>query len=497
MKNNSFIIYLFITALCLSISGCEKNLESTSEQKDIVLELSADEILSGPEGGKFEINVSSNEDWRIAGKSDWVRPDKWHGSNGEVVVFTVDANIDKHEKEAEFKFFSGNRTVVVCVKSYPEYFLLTDSEEDIQVSSDGGPIVVKVNTNIPDLSCSIEGDTGGWITLDYQGEAFGMRIFEFSTSKSESFTERSASISLAGEGKKIDFNVIQAQKDTIEAKPLVVEGISSVEVEFVVYSNVDFALDTPDWITIIDTDIIGLDDRGLSITKYTLGVSETENSRKGNLALSSDGINQNIEIRQVNTEADLITISDINFMKALDDKGWVFIHSMENCQCEILPSGRTNTKMLLNGNHSKTYDIRSIKGIENFPQITEINLSYNMNLKEVDISSLKNVTKLFLSNVSAAEFVNVGDNRIIQISIGVFSSMTSESLRVIGSKVEKIMSSDTMMDTLASLDVTGCPSLKEVNCNRPAMRYLYLTEEQAKPGVLKITKNSVTEIVIR
>ena len=67
---------------------------------EIAGSLTDGQILAGPEGGGFQINVTSSEDWRVSGLADWVTLSAESGKSGQPLTFTVLPNEDTKSRTA-------------------------------------------------------------------------------------------------------------------------------------------------------------------------------------------------------------------------------------------------------------------------------------------------------------------------------------------------------------------------------------------------------------
>ena len=99
-----YIVILASAALMLSSCG-----EEGKESLDLSsVSLSTNEIISDSEGGQFDVTVTSSEDWRVSGISDWVTPDKTGGKSGEKVTFKVAPSSSMVTDSVFFKIFAGS-----------------------------------------------------------------------------------------------------------------------------------------------------------------------------------------------------------------------------------------------------------------------------------------------------------------------------------------------------------------------------------------------------
>lgn len=146
-----YIVILASAALMLSSCG-----EEGKESLDLSsVSLSTNEIISDSEGGQFDVTVTSSEDWRVSGISDWVTADKTGGKSGEKVTFTVAPSSSMVTDSVFFKIFAGSAVQQVKVKISAGQVINLESEDKVDVSADANAVVIKLKTNIENLNMII------------------------------------------------------------------------------------------------------------------------------------------------------------------------------------------------------------------------------------------------------------------------------------------------------------------------------------------------------
>ena len=68
-----------LAAAALALGACAE----IEEAKTDSVQLSTNEVAAEPEGGVYDIVVTSDSDWRVSGLCDWARPLNESGKSGE------------------------------------------------------------------------------------------------------------------------------------------------------------------------------------------------------------------------------------------------------------------------------------------------------------------------------------------------------------------------------------------------------------------------------
>ena len=138
----------------------------------------------------------------------------------------------------------------------------------------------------------------------------------------------------------------------------------------------------------------------------------------------------------------------------------------------------------------------SLEGIENFTNLEKINVMSN-DLSEIALSGLTKVKELKCTRNFRLALINLGDNPIESLSpLGTYYS-DAEKFTMIGNKLVSldltVASYYVWYDGITSIDVSGCPALQTLKCDRgERVKSLYLKKGQDIPH---LTKNAATEIV--
>ena len=253
-----------ITILAASavLVSCE-NEEIVQDNSSVSLSESV--INAAPEGGMYDVTVTSGAGWRVSGYSDWTRHSAEEGKNGDKLVFEVDPSDSKEVRTAQFKVFSGSAVETLTIVSNPSYVMDLLSDSQVKITSDGALLNVKLDTNIPDIESVLSNSGSGWIEFVKREEVFGKSVLSFNVLANETYKGRDAEITLSGQGKSVKVAVSQSQLDTvITSTPKVVfEGLGAGQVKFTVRSNVEYTFDLPEWLTLVSDTAGTMDSEGL------------------------------------------------------------------------------------------------------------------------------------------------------------------------------------------------------------------------------------------
>lgn len=228
----------------------------------------------------------------------------------------------------------------------------------------------------------------------------------------------------------------------------------------------------------------------------TIHLDAAESSRKGTFQIRQkdqiwgDPLAE-ITVQQRDPNAVYADIEDSNFRTWLLDEGW--IQAEEDDLYVVTKTGKTESK-IENNKPNRYYKWESLKGIEAFPQIEEIHVNKH-DFKTLDISMLDKVRVLECEQDSELTSIILGQNPISEFSVHTGNTIDDYDFTVLtisGEKVETIdvgledPDYDGPYDDLETLDVSGCPALKTLNCIRgDKLTKLILKERQTIPNLKK------------
>lgn len=489
MKLNEYYIIGIVLFLISLLSGCSSDKEEPETKVDAIT-LSTSSINIGPDGGTANVVVTSSGSWRLAGESDWASSSMTSGMSGDEVAFTISSNDTNEERTATFKLFTGSSVAALTITSTPRYYLDVASDKDVIVQRDGEKIYIKLNTNVTGaIDVSLEGDDTNWITFEEQSEAFGATKLAFTIVPNETYANRNAKVVIKSKELETNVNIMQKQTDVIlsDKTDFSFDDISAHELTVPLKANVNFTVESkPDWITVDEIAPI----EKLSDMNLVMHLTQGLGTRSGEVVLAYEGNKMlTISVRQKNPNPQFANIPDENFRSYLIQEGWI---AQNGSNYEILEKGLVSTSLV-----AAKCKITSLEGIESFPAITAIDVATN-ELKLIDLSGMNQVTSLNYTNNRNIEEVKLGDNPITSINCTKgYYVMYSKSLKISSSKLESLLMNYYDWygaESLESLDVSECPSLKTLRCDRNKLNTIYLKEGQVIPSFIK---NSDAQIIYK
>ena len=513
---------LVLASASLMFSSCGE--ESKESLDTSAVSLSTNEIVSGSEGGNFDVTVTSSEDWRISGISDWVSTDKTGGKSGEKVTFKVEPSSSMVSDSVYFKIFAGSAVQKVKVKIAAGQVISLESDDKVELSSDANAIVVKLKTNIENLEYDFTDGGADWISFDQRSDAFGFTTLRFNVKRSKSFTSRTSDIVLKGlNGKDIKINVTQAQRDTILCdNPAIVKGLDADNaIKLVLRSNVTPFIDfESSWLTKVSETPGSKAADGLTDYTYVFSAPESKGSRVAVLNCHKDNadgiIMRQFSIKQQNPHPILVNITDANLRKELSKQGWI-LTSGESTECEVVDAGLTSTTLTLSGEYYYGLQATVIDGLGGFPELTELILDKSRTVRTIDLTGCNKLKTVLAKTYSMLENVIFADSPVETFSLGdpSDSGLDSKSLTISGSKIKSIdVTCNSWMiaygyEKCESLDVSGCPALTTLKAKREASSYngaqctmktIYVSAAQKaaiEAGTITVEKSDLSSYVVK
>lgn len=483
----------------LALGSCSDDNDPAADNENASISLSSATLQVGKEGGTSTVTVTSSSDWRLAGTCDWAHPSATSGKSGDEVTFTIEPNTDQESRKVTFKFFTGASVAPLEIESAPAYVLHIDNEEDreMTVSKEEGVAGIRLVTNIaePEIAFSDGGDE--WVSFDRRSDFGGKATLSFKVKANAAYKGRSTVISISSPltEEKVEVNLKQKQTDALmidKDEQFQMFDLAARTLSFKIKTNVDYTAITNDkWITNqnISTPVEGED--GLSTYTVSYDLAEATTTRSGKISISASGFSNTISIVQKDPDAKIVSIPDAGLRETASDEGWII--ELNEGQCVVTGEGLAATS--LNG-----YNVGSVEGIENFPNLTSVKLNYSHSMKEFDISGLHKVTSVTIAGNNCATF-NLGDNPVSSFSLGgQYTYSYATSYTFISSALESLnlfiySYYANYYDKVTSIDVSGCPALKTLNADRGAKtKTLYLKQGQT---IKNLTKNDATEIVYK
>jgi len=495
--------FMIVLSATLALWGCSDDEESTNGS-NATISLSTHVIQMDRNGGDATVTVTSSGDWRLSGLSDWAHPSATSGKSGDVVTFAIDANKLDEKRTAAFKFFTGAAVASLQIESEYAYTMDLLSDESMLISKEKSAVTVELKTNIADPVITYSDNGDEWLAFDQRNDFGGKTYLVFTAAENKAYKSRSAMITISSPltAEPVNVQLTQQQTDAliVESNTLIYD-LAARTISFDIQSNIEYKTSISSgeqWITEQSVSKPQAGNDGLSTATVTYKLAEASVSRGGTIRIAATGsrLSKEVSVIQKDPNAQTVNIPDKALREACLYNGWI-IYIEEESRYIILEDG-------VNATSFEYYDwpgIEDLTGIENFTNLTSIELGYCEDMEKVDISGLHNISSLTLEEMYNCEEYNLGDNPITRFDAGgKYSYSERESLKIIGSKVEHIdlglaSGSTTRRDCVTSIDVSECPALTTLNASRTnKVETLYLKTGQNIPN---LTKNEATTIVYK
>ena len=508
--------YIFILASAALLFSCSEKEDTTVSRDSIAT--SVDTLKFGPDGGVMDVKVTSSGDWRLSGLCDWVKPSATEGKDGATITFTADPSNSKSAQETAFKVFTGSAVKKIVVTSTPAYVVSLLSDPETSIVCNGGTVNVKLDTNVPELEFEYSGDGADWIEAGQRADAFGMTMQQFTVKKSKLFKNREAVVTIKGEGRSVNVKFIQSQRDTlfVEGNRTVFENLNARDFELKMKTNIDYTVDLAIWMTNAGETVGATGEDGLTEKTLKIHMDEAAASRSYTIKISGGGKEYvRYTLKQQNPNPVLVSIPDANLRSRLTDLGWI-LGDESSDECELLEAGLSGTSLSISSTSSwNTIDIKDFTGLEAFPKLEELSLA-GINTTALDFSSLKKLKSLKINRIQHLASLKVGESLTTVDFTGYnYDYFDALLLTITGPAVETIKANSSSYyisygyEKLATIDVTGCPSLKDLQANRAYNSWgapiCYLTainvtaaqKAAIDAGTLTVDKQDTTNYVVK
>lgn len=471
------------------------------------------QILAGPAGGNFQVDVTSSEDWRVSGIADWVTVSAESGESGQPLTFTVLPNEETVSRSVTFKVFCASAVQTVTIVQSPTYEMSLVSEETVEISSDANQVAVNLVSNVEEIEIDF-GGAENWVKLNDISDVFGKKIVLFDVLRSQEFKGRSAVLTLSGAGvdEPVTVTVNQAQRDTafFEGEQSIVKGLEALTLNLVLKSNVDVTYSLPAWLNKTEGTATEKDETGLKSQEVTLTADASAGSRGTTISFKNGSKTVGSAfVKQQNPNPVFAEIPDKDLRYLLESKGWIIPD--DGIKCELLEAGLSGTSLVIGSADPNSYSsdpIASIEGLEAFPNLESLTVG-SVNVSKIDVSNYPKLNELNLANLNWLSEINTGSRPITHIknAPGTYSYIQIQHIVIKGENIVDIDYSvidNYYVDyetALESIDVTECPKLESINVMRynswgeSSLIYLYMTAAQAES--VSVTKLDKVEIVVK
>ncbi len=501
--------------------SCE-NEEIVQDNSSVTL--SVETVEAAPEGGIYDVTVTSDSDWRVSGFCEWARPLSESGKSGETLRIEVDPSNSHDILTTEFKVFSGSAVKSVKVLSNPSFMMNLLTENEVELSSSASTLKIKLDTNVPEIETMLSESGADWVEYVGRQEVFGNTILTFRVNANETYIGRETELTLSGNGKSASVKISQSQLDAIvtDTPKVVHTGLNASSVTFDVRANVDFSIALPSWLTLVSQEKGAREEDGLTTYTITLSFGENVSSRVADLNFVSGGkILLQVAVKQQNPDAVLFNITDMILRQELVKKGWI-LASDSSTECELLEPGMTGTSLEISTSGWNALNVKVIDGLDNFPALVSLSLK-NLNAETLDFDNCAKLQTLTINKLPKLKEVILGNCpvTVFKTSIDGGYSYYSEdyfeatSVKISSDNLTEInVSSEsyyiTYYDNCAEIDVAGCPKLSILKAKRETsdwddnvichLEKLYVSQAQKDAidvGTLSLEKSNKTELVVR
>ena len=471
------------------------------------------QIVVGPEGGEFSVNVTSSGNWRVSGISDWVTLSSVEGKSGQTLTFAVSPYEGAELRTVTYKVFSEAAVQSVEIVQHPLYSLSLLSDPVISVNSNANLVSISLETNHPEIEVDF-GGADSWIKLNEVSDAFGKKIVQIEIARSKEFVGRNTVLTIGGAEmeEELQIPVTQAQRDTafFVGEQKYVQGLEALSVDLVLKSNVDVTYSLPSWLTQTLGEATEKDETGLKSQSVTLTAGASEGSRSTTLNFKNGStVVGTFFLKQQNPNPLFTEIEDENLRYLLNSKGWIIPD--EGIRAEIVAEGLNATSLIIGSTDPDNYGedpINSLKGLEAFPKLESLTLG-SLTISKIDVSAFPVLNELKLINLMYVAEVNTGSTAVTDVTnkAGRYTYTTVPAIVIKGDNIENVdfSASGYYMgyEGIKSFDVTGCPKLATLNILRydsswgdeSSLDTLYMTAAQVE--TVQVTKRPKVEIVVK
>lgn len=495
--------------------------EDEAQVDNSSVSLSVETVEAAPEGGIYDITVTSDSDWRVSGFCEWARPLAESGKSGEILRIEVDPSNSREIQTTEFKVFSGSAVKSVKVLSNPSFMMNLLTEDEVELSSSASTLKIKLDTNVPEIETLFSGSGADWVEYVDRQEVFGNTILTFRVNANETYIDRETELTLSGNGKSASVKISQSQLDAIvtDTPKVIHTGLNASSATFDVRANVEFSFELPSWLTLVSQEKGAKGEDGLTTYAITLSFGESAASRVADLNFVSGGkILLQVSVKQQNPDAVLFNITDMVLRQELAKKGWI-LASDSSTECELLEPGIKGTSLDISTSGWYALDIKVIDGLDNFPALETLTLK-NLNVETLNLDNCAKLQTLTINQLPKLKEAILGNCKlaVFKTYLGGRNArdyFDSPSLKISSGNLTEInVSSESYYlsyyEKCAEIDVTGCPKLSILKAKRETsdwsgdvichLEKLYVSQAQKDAidaGTLSLEKSDKTELVVR
>lgn len=344
MKKILFLIMTVIVAF-----GCSDD--------DQYVSFSSKEIVCGPEGGTFTIDIDANCEWRFnSSVSSWESP--------EIETEIISKNqIRIHIKENNI-FIEKTSTIIIAssngsssdelrIVQKENRGIISDNEKDISIPYVGGIFTIDIKSNIDDIAIQAP----SWIS-HIQSKAINNSVYQFSCKKNDEYQKRSGEIIFKGENKELKFNITQ------NAAPVIAESVQIADFKPLVKGKQTIIYDINYYPADSDLDMLKFTSSNENVCKVRLenGKLRVDFIGYGESVISCSVNEQDkcrYNVKCVDTDTPFYFTSDGNYTE-YPFNGHIWLST--NKDWEYVNVSISDNDLVSPGNFKQIYNVRSKAG---------------------------------------------------------------------------------------------------------------------------------------
>lgn len=238
------------TATFTFVSGDKKaTLTVTQEKKEYSISIEPKELVFNADGGEQEIIVTSSDEWKVKGESDWCTLSSDSGNNGDRVTIIVDKyDNPKESRTAVFTFECGNKNVTLTITQEKKEYSISLEPKGLKFDAEGGDQTVTV-TSSDDWRVKGESD---WCDISVTTGESGDKVTFYADPYTNTEEARTATYIFVCGDKEAELKIEQeAKMYSISVEPTELSFIAAGEEKAVTITSSDeweFS-SKDDWIT--------------------------------------------------------------------------------------------------------------------------------------------------------------------------------------------------------------------------------------------------------
>ena len=232
------------------ISGDKKaTLTVTQEKKEYSISIEPKELVFNADGGEQEITVTSSDEWKVKGESNWCTLSSDSGNNGDRVTIIVDKyDNPKESRTAVFTFECGNKNAALTITQEKKEYSISLEPKELKFDAEGGDQTVTV-TSSDDWRVKGESD---WCDISVTTGESGDKVTFSADSYTNTEEARTATYIFVCGDKEAELKIEQeAKMYSISVEPTELSFIAAGEEKAVTITSSDeweFS-SKEDWIT--------------------------------------------------------------------------------------------------------------------------------------------------------------------------------------------------------------------------------------------------------